>query len=344
MDNLQLIENGLDRCTFEGAVSLERHDGAVYPWRVPIERRRLYPFLTEGDSPVAAAASGVRLTFQTDAAHIGLDLVGVRPGQKLDVFVDKSFSETITLSADQTEPGDYLTVITLPGSGTRLVEIWLDPRMPFGLRALLANPGARVSPAADTRPRWVHYGSSISHAGAAATPSRIWPGLAARQLGWHLTNLGFSGQCVLEPMIGRLIRDLPADLVTLKLGINTHVGRLSNRTFGPCAIGLVQLIREKHPDIPLVVISPIYSPPREAKRMTDLSLTLEEMRVILADVVDACRQYGDRNIHYIDGLDLFGPDERTFLPDQLHPNDDGQPVMAAHFIRSLTSLIGEAIR
>jgi len=344
MDNLQLIKHGLDRCAFEGAVSVEHRDGTVSPWRVPVGQKRLYPFLTEGNPPVAAAASGVRLTFRTGAVRIGLDLVEVRPGQKLDVFVDGAFSETVILAADQAEPVDRLAVIALPGTGERLVEIWLDQRMPFQLRALLADPSARVSPAAVTQPRWVHYGSSISHAGAAATPSRIWPGLAARQLGLHLTNLGFSGQCVLEPMIGRLIRDLPADLVTLKLGINTHVGRLSNRTFGPCAIGLVQLIREKHPDIPLVVISPIFSPPRETKRMTDLSLTLEEMRVILADVVDACRQYGDRNIHYMDGLDLFGPDERAFLPDQLHPNDAGQPVMAAHFIRNLTSLIGETIR
>ncbi len=132
-------------------------------------------------------------------------------------------------------------------------------------------------------------------------------------------------------MIGRLIRDLPADLVTLKLGINTHVGRLSNRTFGPCA-GLVQLIREKHPDIPLVVISPIYSPPREAKRMTDLSLTLEEMRVILADVVDACRQYGDRNIHYIDGLRPVRTGRTAFLPDRLTPTTTAS--RSAHFIRT----------
>ena len=65
-------------------------------------------------------------------------------------------------------------------------------------------------------------------------------------------------------MIARMIRDLPADFLSMKVGINIQGGNtLNERTFRAAIIGFVQIVREKHPDTPFAVISPIYSPPRE---------------------------------------------------------------------------------
>lgn len=343
MHSLQPIINWSEKCTFEGAVSVEEKDGALSPWRIPVSERSFYPFLADGDRPVVALCSGVRLTFMTDAAQIGLVLPQFTPGMKLDVYLDGHFHETFVVAAalasvSGAEPIlEQQTIhISLP-TGNHLVEIWLDPRHRFWLKEILATENGRIWPAVVQQKRWIHYGSSISHAQAAATPAQIWPGIVARHFNWYLTSLGFSGQCVLEPMIGRLIRDLPADLITLKLGINTHAGRLSTRTFGPCAIGLIRLIREKHPDVPLGIISPIYSPPREGVRMTDLSMTLQEMRATLTEIVTICQASGDGQIFYLDGLKLFGPEELLWLPDQLHPNAAGQTIMADHFIREISA-------
>jgi hypothetical protein len=345
MDSLQPILNWSEKCTFEGAVSVEESGGVLSPWRIPVSERPFYPFLADGDKPVVALCSGVRLTFMANADQIGLVLPQFSPGMKLDVYLDGSYHETYIVADDlAADLGAELVLeqrtvhVNLP-AGDHLVEIWLDPRHRFWLKEILTTAKGRIWPATMQQKRWIHYGSSISHSQAAATPSQIWTGIAARHFNWHLTNLGFSGQCVLEPMIGRLIRDLPADLVTLKLGINTHAGRLSTRTFSPCAIGLIKLIRETHPGIPIGVISPIFSPPREDVRMTDLSMTLQEMRMTLAEIVTICQASGDEQIFYIDGMKLFGPDELPWLPDQLHPNAAGQSVMADHFIREMTTAL-----
>ena len=62
-----------------------------------------------------------------------------------------------------------------------------------------------------------------------------------------------------------MIRETPADLISLKIGINlvnTDLMRL--RAFVPAVHGFLDSIREGHPDTPLLVISPIACPMHEA--------------------------------------------------------------------------------
>ena len=63
------------------------------------------------------------------------------------------------------------------------------------------------------------------------------------------------------------------------------------------------------------------------------ALTLRRIRGLLAAAVDARRGAGDTNIHYLDGLSLFGPDDAGDLPDLLHPNREGYARMGARFHR-----------
>ena len=319
--------------TFEGSISVQEESEWVSPWRIKYEQAEFYPFLfdqvvnKEWSAPGGVNAAGVRLSFTTDAVNVVLELFEPDAGLKLELYVNGAFAETLTLE----KGAQFASFRKLKGE-LKQVEIWLDQRHAFRLKRLLINESARVFKTRQTKQRWVHYGSSISHSRQASSPSGIWTAIVARTLNLHLTNLGFGANCVMEPMLGRLIRDLPADYITLKLGINVHNGRLTKRTFGPSVIGLIQLIREKHPETPLALISPIYSPPRETHRTTEESLTLTEMRECHAKIVEICKQYGDRNIYYVDGLKIFGPEELKYLPDELHPNTAGQPVLAERFI------------
>ena len=74
-------------------------------------------------------------------------------------------------------------------------------------------------------------------------------------------NLGFSGNAVLDPFVARAIRDQPADLITLKLGINiVNHDCMRRRAFRPAVEGFLDTVREGHPHTPLVLISPILCP------------------------------------------------------------------------------------
>ena len=67
---------------------------------------------------------------------------------------------------------------------------------------------------------WLHHGSSISQGSNAAHPTGAWPTRAAALAGVDLVNLGFGGSALLDPFTARTMRDTPADLVSVKIGIN----------------------------------------------------------------------------------------------------------------------------
>ena len=118
----------------------------------------------------------------------------------------------------------------------------------------------------------------------------------------------------------------------MKIGINVMgASSLSPRTFKGTVIGFTQIVREKHPDIPIGIISPIISPPRETT-LNAVGFSLEMMRDELTDAVDRIRRVmGDNKIYYFDGLKLFGNElVNDFLPDNLHPNGDGYEIMGKH--------------
>ncbi len=199
----------------------------------------------------------------------------------------------------------------------------------------------------------MHYGSSISQGSNAASPSTTWPAIAAGLAGADLVNLGFfSGSALLDPFVARAIRDRPADVVSVKIGINlVNADLFRQRAFGPAVHGFLDTIRDGHPDVPLVVIGPLYCPihettpgpgafdvealkaggtvrfvatgdPAETTKPGGLGrLTLTYIREQLAAIV-ARRRDTDPAISYVDGLSLYGPaDAQTHpLPDQLHPD------------------------
>ena len=323
----------LDEGFFQGAVSFEHGDGWIKPWRLPFDLLELFPpeMLIER----AGKPAGVRLRLETSASRLGLAIVPAEVPRLFDLVIDNDL-----LQCARAEPGVGEVFFDKLPAGRKVVEVWLPQDQPVALRALLLPEGARALPAEDPRPRWVTYGSSITHCGGAHSPARTWPATAARARNLHLTCLGFGGQCHMDPMVALTIRDLPADVITLKLGINMHGGTTSPRTFRPGAIGLVRIIREKHPEVPIGLISPIVSPQRE-DTPGPTGMTLKMMRAELMDVVERLRHCGDSNVHYFDGTALFGPElVEDYLPDLLHPNGDGYEILGRNAAEKVLPKLG----
>jgi lysophospholipase L1-like esterase len=146
---------------------------------------------------------------------------------------------------------------------------------------------------------------------------------------------------MLEPMVAKVIAAQKANLITLKIGVNTFSGHYSARTFLPAVLGMLYTIREKQTNTPIIVISPFYCPGRETERYTKTSLILPEIRNVLKNTVDLFQSRGDRFIYYLDGLSIFNADKMQYLPDGVHPNAEGQFVIAHAMVPHIQRILCE---
>jgi hypothetical protein len=319
---------------FSGAISVEQGAGWLKPWRLPEKQRRLFPTPDDGLVLRAEMASSVRLRFATDSSTVTLrflPLGEIPPGCLRDrIHFDITSNDRIVATAAVPAKGTTAEFTALP-TGQSTYELWLPPEVPISITELCLDAGASFSIPTDPRPRWLTYGSSLTHCVRTNSNSRTWPAIVARQRGLNLTSLGFGGQCCLDPMVGMVIRNQPADVITLKLGINCIGGALSPRTFAGAVLGLVTIIRENHPTTPMGLVSPIGYPPHETEPNV-LGYTIQGMRAAISDVHQRLVDAGDGNLFYYDGLTVFNLDLiAQYTQDQCHPNGDGIELMAANF-------------
>ena len=309
------------------------------PWRLPYDGLPVHPDLAVR----AQMPAGARIVIRCDAPWIefDVDVAGVepfdRPVTATEVAVDgrTAYRERVN--------GTATIRAALAGTGLREVEIWLPH---FGLPRLgdIRLPdGTDFGPPAPPEPRVVFYGSSISQCQEEPNPSQIWPVRLTRAQRWDLHCLGFGGQCHLDPVVARYIRDTPAAGIHLCVGINVYGGAtLTSRSLPPALVGFLATIRDGHPRTPLTVCTPIVSPPREDTRNA-AGWTLAEIRAsVAATATDFRDATADDNLWVIDGLSLIGPRDADLLGDELHPSREGYRVLGdrlrPHLCRRFTAM------
>ncbi|MFW6600040.1 GDSL-type esterase/lipase family protein [Propionibacteriaceae bacterium Y2011] len=316
---MQQCDPGTRPELWQGAVCWTRVGDLWQPWRLlPEEEPFAYaPTLYSH----ARSAAGVRFVADVEADRVEVDLEGRDQDPKpVDIVVDGE------LLLRQEVSGRTSVAADLP-SGVHRLEVWLPHVGEVRLASLSVHHDTSIEPV-PARTRWVTYGSSITHCGASPGPSETWPALVARALDWDLTCLGFGGQCHLDPAAERTIAALEVDVVSMCLGINIYGSSSFNERSLPGRLaGFVRSARAAHPEVPLVLISPILSPDRE-EAVNQAGLTLGEIRGMVTTVAADLQGAGDTGLELINGLDVFGPGDVAMLPDGLHPDGPGYRVMA----------------
>src|SRR5690625_4259575 len=249
---MQMKKITLDRSTIHGAISLEVQGGKIKPWRIPYEEKDLY--YPNGLDGKAEMPAGVRISFISNTTKFELQYESNADLLQFDVLIDGQLYHTYELGYGQSS----LTVTDM-SSEPKKIDIYLFQRRVLSLKHLWIERAANWEPYTSNQKKWITYGSSITQCGEAESPSQTWPVITAKNLDLDLTCLGFGGQCHFEPMLARLIRDTPADFISLCAGINSYgSGTYNKRSFIPTLVGFIRILREKHHQIPIVLMSPIF--------------------------------------------------------------------------------------
>ncbi len=193
--------------------------------------------------------------------------------------------------------------------------------MVLGLRAVAGT----LDPA-PPQPRWVCYGDSIAEGWTASSPALAWPARLGREVGLDVINMGYAGAARGEIASAEQIAALEdVAVVTVSHGTNcwTRTPHSAAQVYEN-TLAFLEIVRQGHPEVPLVVVSPVVRPDAEAKP-NRLGATLADIRRAIEEAAARRASAGDLNLTVIGGADLIGLEH---LADGIHPNDDGHRRLA----------------
>jgi lysophospholipase L1-like esterase len=297
-------------------------DGVGYPRAAKDER------LPADTWEMASYPVGVRLEFVSDceAVDIGYETrtaAGRRPGDGAEWAVWRGGGQ---ICATPAVVGTGVARLSLAGPHPdQPATVYL----PEGMRPTItsvAPVGAGTLEPAPALPRWVCYGDSIAEGWVASAPALTWVATAAREQRLDVANLGYAGAARGEIVSAEQVAGLPADVISIAYGTNCW----SKVPFSADMIGagfeaFLRVVRARHADTPVVVVSPILRPQAETTPNV-LGATLADLRRRMEDTVAALIDAGDRSLRLVPGANLVGESE---LADGIHPDDAGHRAMAS---------------
>lgn len=281
----------------------------------------------------AVAPGGGRIRFSSTTSRLSLR-VEVVQAQKKPAYFDAYVDGERAGSAGATGP-KTAELVLFSGRDRRPKEItiYLPHTSEVRVSAVGIDPVARVGPAAEFAlpAPLVCYGSSVLQGTGAEHPSTTYPAVLARRLNLDFVNLGFGGAGKAEPAVVALVNQPEVSGFIFDLG----------KSYGPQPKAVFDRmladIRAVHPTVPIFCITPIHAT-RETKEPAYEKLS-ENLRTLMREAALERRNAGDRNIHVVEGLDLFGPADQALFKDPLHPNDEGNVRMGERLVARVKAVL-----
>jgi lysophospholipase L1-like esterase len=293
---------------------------------------------------LAQSPSGGRIRFRTNSGALAIRLEYPGPpgmrnmhafGQTgVDLYADGVYRGTATADGDS-KAGKVQehTYYKDQPRVDREITLYLPLYMSVKVLGIGLDPHGRVEPArpfAVDKPV-VFYGTSITQGGCASRGGMSYQAILGRILNVDFINLGFSGNGKGEPELARAVTAIDASCYVLDFAQNNPTVESLREVYAP----FLETIRSKHPQTPILVITPIYSS-REAWAR---DARLEGMRELIRQAAAKRIAGGDGHLEIVEGTDLLGRSGGDGLVDGTHPNDLGFQWMA----EGLASRIGKVL-
>ncbi|HEY8559171.1 MAG TPA: SGNH/GDSL hydrolase family protein [Pyrinomonadaceae bacterium] len=299
---------------------------------------------------LAQNSSGVSVRFTTDAAEIrarwklknqGLSLPNMVSAAHsgIDLYVKENGGWRWAANARPDKfPASEAKLIGNMARKTREWMLYLPlyngvEAIEIGLPENAAIAKAAPFPAA-TKPI-VFYGTSIVQGASASRPGISYPAILSRRLARPIVNLGFSGNCKMEPELGALLAELDPSVYFIDCLPNLSSGEEVTEKTPP----LIQKLRRARPNVPIVLVENIIYPDtflEEKKRAI-----VDAKNRALEKVYLELKKSGVKNLHYVPARGLLGADNEGTI-DGVHPTDVGFERMANAFEPVLRKLLPRA--
>jgi hypothetical protein len=278
-------------------------------------------------------SAGISIRFRTDSPYIiarwivqgdnsmdHMAFTGIK-GIDLYAFTDGQW-KYINTGRVQGKTNEY-TLVRSGGNISR--EYLLNLPLYDGVDSLFigVKPGSDIGLPAENRlvakKPVVYYGSSIAQGGCASRPGMLFTNILSRRLDRSFINMGFSGNGTFDIPVGDAMCEADAALYVIDCNPNTRTELIYER-----AVALVKLLKEKRPDVPVLLVEAIYyvngfTKPQDSENARKNKELLRAYETL--------KQSGITELYYQKGDGMIGDDYEGTV-DGVHPNDLGMMRMA----------------
>jgi len=321
MESLQWIPATDERFTVSG-LAFFQEDGGKWQ-RFPDRAKSVIP---EKVWRLSEMPSGGRIRFRSNTTALALRAAWpAQPSMRnmhafgqagIDVYINGEYKGTLA-------PRKDLEVEKFLFQGLQKEEheitIYLPLYLGVDIREIGLDSEATISPpsAFAAEKPVVFYGTSITQGGCASHPGTDYQGILSRRLNVDFVNFGFSGAGRGEPEVIDFVAEVDASCYVIDMAQNNPSAEDLEEKYGP----LLDNLRSKHPDTPILCTTPIYAASEFAG--FEGEKILPAMRDVVRRAVEERKAQGDENIQVIEGYTLLGPTQGDGLTDGVHPNDLG---------------------
>ena len=177
----------------------------------------------------------------------------------------------------------------------------------------------------------VFYGTSITQGGCASRAGMSYPNQLSRMLNRQIVNLGFSGNGQLDFEVADAMADIDASCFVIDCLPNVSVKQMNEKY-----AAFLKIIRNKRPDVPILLVETILFP----HRIFDQSVyaLLQEKNSTLKRIFNDQKRNGDRKVYYQIADQLIGTDGEGTV-DGVHLTDLGFMRMSEQLYPVIRKLI-----
>lgn len=357
---LQWIAVKDQRLRWLNAADWEARGDGLQPVRVTKEWRDKWPARTASR---AQSAAGVTAHFRTDSKRLVLRVTFVevpdgagtpeaiwersRPSY-FDVYRNGKYHSSVAATTNYSRQ-DLLLYDEPQSAGEAEFAVLL----PFYYRnaevivhGLAIDADAKMSAAApDPRLRVLFHGDSITHGHGATSPRETYVWQSCEKAGCVALNFGFGGTAWADNVIAQTIASRSDwDVLVIALGTNSFAG--TDAAGKPETAAQYQqkydaflaTIRASAPSKPILAITPILNRFDLKPTRNKNGEIPEDYRNAIAAAVKR-RQASDKNLFFLNGMELVSDPIYLWVTDQVHPNDAGTQRMADGVAAALKPLL-----
>lgn len=287
------------------------------------------------------SSAGYFVSFRTNsrAIQVKIDYRNPKHKESCDLYISKEGTWLYAGSHRSCSHGKTVDLVRNMNGAEHDCLVYFPLQSPIKSMSLIIDDGARISPIDNPfRHRIVALGSSFTQGSGVTRPGLTWSAQLSRMTGLLFMNMGFCGNCKLQPFYAEVIGSSDAEAYVIDGFSNPSAQQIKDRLFPFIdALRNAEKVSGKAPK-PIIFIKTIW---REGNNfnVTKLNRELDKMAAADEMMTKAVKKY--EHVYWVQTTDATDHKYHETCTDGTHPNDYGYTLWAESIRKPVTGILSK---